>query len=546
MIQRIDAPVLMRDGVRLSADIRYPDSGGPFPAILTRTPYGNSGCSEADHVYLRDGYAVVKQDCRGRFDSEGCFDPLREDDDGHDTLAWLVQQPWCDGRIGMMGSSYNALTQLAAAWTEPQGLKAIAPTVISHNAFKNLIYHNGVFNLSLAICWGSGVAGRTGQTNDTTDWNRLFRHLPLITMDKAAGYELAYFHEWLSHGVYDDYWAAHSVEQHFDRFNIPAFHIGGWYDIYSQGVFCNFCGMQRYGGPSARQHQKILVGPWGHSVNQRLLGHLDFGETAVVDMDSMTKCWMDRWVKGVKNNVDNEPPVHFFVMGENVWRDEKEWPLARTRETNVYLASGGHANSLFGDGVLGLTPKQGAETDHYIYNPENPVPTLGGACLCTVNGPTDHAPIERRDDVLVYTGEPLKELLEITGFVKMTVFAASDAVDTDFVARLCDVYPDGRSIIICDGVLRTRFCEGLDRERMMIPGKMYEFEIDMGVTSNLFLPEHRLRLEITSSCFPRWDRNLNTGEPVATATRMQIARQTVYHSSAYPSRLRLPCIPRQT
>jgi putative CocE/NonD family hydrolase len=302
--------------------------------------------------------------------------------------------------------------------------------------------------------------------------------------------------------------------------------------------------MRQHGGPLARRYQKILVGPWVHSVNQRVSGHLDFGEAAVVGIDGMTRRWMDRWVKGMKNNVEKEPPVRFFVMGENIWRDEEEWPLARARETNVYLSSGGHANSLFGDGVLLLVPKRGAAADHYAYNPENPVPTLGGSCLCALNGPTNHAPIERRDDVLVYTSEPLKELLEVTGFVKMTIFVASDAMDTDFVARLCDLYPDGRSIILCDGVFRMRFREGLDRERMMTPGKTYELEIDMGVTSNVFLPGHCLRLEITSSCFPRWARNLNTGEPVATATRMKIARQTVFHSSACPSRLRLPVIPR--
>lgn len=542
MIQLIDAPVIMRDGVRLSADIRYPDSGGPFPAILIRTAYDNSGYS--GQSYLRDGYAVVKQDCRGRFDSEGRFDPLREDADGHDTIAWLTRQPWCNGNIGLIGSSYSALTQLAAAWTEPEGLKAIAPAVIGHDGFKNMIYQNGVFNLSLAIQWGCGVAGHSGQAKEATGWDRVFRHLPLNTMDKAAGYDLPYFREWLSHGVYDNYWAAHSVERHFDRFNVPAFHIGGWYDVYSCGILRNFRGMKQHGGPLARRHQKIIVGPWIHGFNQRASGQLDFGETAVVDIEGMTQRWMDRWVKGVRNNIEREPPVRIFVMGENTWRDEKEWPLARTRETNVFLSSGGRANSLFGDGALSLMPGKGARADHYAYNPDNPVPTLGGACLCALSGPTDHAPIERRDDVLVFTGEPLKKALEVTGFVKMIIFVSSNAVDTDFVARLCDVYPDGRSIILCDGIARARFREGLERERMITPGRTYELEIDMGVTSNVFLPGHCLRLEVTSSCFPRWARNLNTGEPVATATRMKIARQTIYHSSACPSRLRLPVIPR--
>ena len=336
MIQSIDVPAPMRDGVCLSTDIRRPETGGPFPTVLIRTPYGNTGFSDALARMVADGYAVVMQDCRGRFDSGGTFNPLREDADGHDAVAWLAEQPWCDGRIGMTGASYSAFTQMAAAWTRPKGLRAITPSVVGRDLFKDVVYHNGAFNLSLAIGWGTGVAGRSGQTNLTTDWERVFRHLPLMTMDVAAGYRLDYFREWLSHPTYDDYWAAASPEAHYARVDVPAFHVGGWYDVYSDGILRNFCGVRAKGGETARAHQRILVGPWVHGVNQRLVGQLDFGDQAIIPLDTMRRQWLDRWVRGDDNGIDREPPVRIFVMGENVWRDEQEWPLARAEERRLH------------------------------------------------------------------------------------------------------------------------------------------------------------------------------------------------------------------
>ena len=527
MKQRIHVPVSMRDKVRLSADVRYPETGGPFPTILVRTPYGNAGLSTADANFVEAGYAVVKQDCRGRFDSEGRFSPMRDDEDGFDTIEWVRSQPWCDGRIGMTGGSYSGYTQYSAAWLRPEGLRAITPNVMGCDLFRDALYHHGVLNLSLAIGWGAGVAGRTGQTNETTNWLDVFRHLPLITMDEAAGYDLDYFKAWLEHPTHDDFWRAMSVEHHYAEFDTPAFHVGGWYDVYSAGVPRNYMGLRAHGRPGARRSQKLLMGPWVHGVNQRIVGQFDFGEGAVIELEAQRKRWLDRWVKGEENGIDREPPVRIFVMGANQWRDEEDWPLARARETEFFLTSGGAANSLFGDGALLPSPADGADTDRYVYSPESPVPTMGGSCLRATPGPTDHAPIERRNDVLVYTSDVLQEPLEVTGFVKMVLYASSDAVDTDFVARLCDVYPDERSIVLCDGVIRARLREGMDREVMMQPGKVYEFEIDMGVTSNVFR---------------RWNRNLNTGAPIATDTEIRLARQTVHHSRACPSRVILPVV----
>jgi putative CocE/NonD family hydrolase len=540
--QLIDVPVGMRDKVFLSTDIRCPAGRGPFPTLVYRTPYNNQGFA-IDDPYLASGYALVKQDCRGRFDSEGVFDPFHEAADGADTLAWVAAQPWCDGRIGLIGNSYCATTQLNAAWTRPAGLRAMTPGVMGCDLFKDLIYFNGVFNLSLAFAWGAAVAGRTVQGLETTDLQAVFRHLPLNTMDEAAGFRLSYLHDWLAHPVYDDYWAQVSIEQHYPHFDVPGLHAGGWYDFYAEGVVRNFCGIRELGGAQARRAQKLIMGPWVHGLGGQAIGAMDFGEAASVQMEPIYKRWIDRWVKGEDNGIDREPPVRIFIMGSNIWRDESEWPLARTVETPYFLMSEGGANTQGGDGRLQGRFRGGAACDHFIYDPADPVPTVGGNGYAVPSGPTDHAEIERRPDVLVYTGEPLEQPLEITGFVRAVLYASSDAPDTDFVLRLCDLYPDGRSIILCDGIVRARFREGLDKEVFMNPGTVYEFQVPLGVTSNVFLPGHRIRLEVTSSCFPRFARNLNTGESASCGVRMQVARQTLWHSVPQPSRLILPIIP---
>jgi putative CocE/NonD family hydrolase len=550
LIQYIDAPVPMRDGVALSADIRIPSGGGRFPTIVTMSPYNNSGFAPLAAVdqtrFLGRGYAEVGLDCRGRFDSGGVFQPFRDADDGHDVMAWVRAQPWCDGRIGMLGSSYSASATLNTAWTRPPGLCAIAATVMGRDLFKDTVYVNGVPALPIAVQWALINSGRSTQSNDTTDWEAVWHHLPLGTIDEAAGYRVPFLREWFAHPVYDDYWARASVERHYANYDVPAFHGGGWYDYWAEGTIQNFCGMRAKGGPGARAGQKLVMGPWGHNYTRgQVVGQLDFGpQAAAVSLDNLAQQWLDRWVRDERNGIDEGAPIRIFVMGANVWRDEHEWPLARTVETPLYLASQGSANTLSGDGALLTTLASGsAETDGYVYDPDDPVPALGGACA-PVNGPVDHAAIERRDDVLVYSTEPLTEDIEVTGAVRMALFASSDAPDTDFIARLCDVYPDNRSIIICDGIVRARFREGLDREVLMTPGNVYEFSIGMSVTSNLFRAGHRIRLEVTSSCFPRYARSLNTGEPVMTGVRHRPARQTVHHSRALPSRLILPVIPR--
>ncbi len=541
--QWIDVSVPMRDGVRLSTDIRCPAGPGPFPTLIYRTPYNNQGFA-VDDPYLASGYAVVKQDCRGRFDSEGVFDPFREAADGADTAAWVRAQPWCDGRLGFFGNSYCATTQLTAAWSRPAGLRAMTPVVMGCDLFKDLLYYNGVFNLSLAFAWGAAMAGRTVQGLETTDLQAVFRHLPLDTMDVAAGFHLPFLHEWLAHPVYDDYWAQASVERHYADFDVPALHAGGWYDFYPEGTLRNFLGLRRWGGPAARRAQKLIMGPWPHGLGGRTLGAMDFGEAAAVAMEPIYKRWLDRWVRDEPNGIDREPAVRIFVMGVNAWREDDEWPPREAEPRAYYLASEGDARTAAGTGRL--VEKAGAPSaarDGYVYDPADPVPTLGGNTYAAPAGPTDHAPIEARSDVLVYSGPVLERPVTVIGFVSATLFISSDAPDTDFVARLCDVYPDGRSIILCDGIARARFREGWDREVFLAPGSVYEIEVPMGATANVFLPGHRLRLEVTSSCFPRFARNLNTGEPAATGVRMRPARQTLWHTPDHPSRLNVTTLP---
>ncbi len=545
MRQMIDVRIPMRDGVRLSTDIRMPAEGS-FPVILDRTPYNNYEISDYQHSLLDGGYAIVRQDCRGRFDSEGTFRPGLEDEDGYDTIDWISKQPWCNGAIGMIGGSYGGLTQYTAAWNRPPGLKTITPQVMGSDRFRGMTYRYGVFELALSASWGTSVGGmRTGQSHATTDWNRVFNHLPLISLDEAVGMPSPVVREWLSHPVYDDFWRARSNTAHFSGFNIPVFHLGGWFDVFCQGTLENFTGIRKHGSPIAQAHQRIIMGPWAHAINTEECGQIHFGTNAAIDIDGLRTRWLDRWVRDIENRMEQEAPVRIYVMGENRWRDEHEWPLARTQYTDFFPATSNRANSLYGDGALLKKNESGRGTDTYAYDPSHPVPTLGGGTLHPelLSGPADHRPVERRDDVLVYTGPRLADPLEVTGEVRMILYASSDAPDTDFVARLCDVYPDGRSMLVCDGVTRARFHQGLDRECMLEPGKVYEFTIDMGATSQVFLAGHCLRLEITSSCFPRWNRNLNTDEPLATGTRMRIAHQTIYHCPAYPSRLVLPVIP---
>jgi putative CocE/NonD family hydrolase len=554
----------MRDGVTLSADIYRPDSGERFPALLLRTPYSNNAPDEIQNSawFAARGYVVVNEDVRGRYDSDGEFYPFRhEADDGYDTDEWIAQQPWSNGRVGTMGGSYLGYTQLTQGVRASSHLLAMSADFTSSDIHDGWVYVDGAFLLGFALPWGAAtIDGHINQGGEY-DWPSVFLHLPLATADAAAGHVNRPYRDWLLHPRRDDpYWNGISFEREARSIATPLLVVQGWYDIFLRGALRDDIAIRQGSAPeSAALRKRLIIGPWVHSKaggsrisdpslpKSGLNRSIDFGADAEVEWRRIYLRWHDYWLKGIDNGVASEPPISLFVMGENRWRHENEWPLARTRYARYYVQSGGRANGAAGDGTLSTRPPMGATSDAYTYDPASPVPTLGGNLCCSSvpNGPRDHRPVEARADVLVYTTPVLAEAVEVTGPITMKLYAATTAKDTDWVARLVDVHPDGFAQNIQDGIIRARYRAGrVQPASLLEPGKIYEYDIDMWATSNVFLPGHRLRLEITSSNFPRFDRNLNTGEDPATGTRMQTARQTIYHSARYPSHVVLPIIPR--
>ncbi len=346
----------------------------------------------------------------------------------------------------------------------------------------------------------------------------------------------------------DDYWETFNDEKHFGEIAVPAFNMGEWYDLYAPQTFTNYNGLIEHGRTPEAKQSKLIVGPWPHALSQSSrTGDIDFGEHSVVDLDAMELRWFDHWLKGVDSGIVDEPPIRLFIMGSRVWRDEYEWPLARTEWQKWYLHSGGGANTLIGDGALSTDPPGDEPADHFVYDPLYPVPTTGGNTCCSPHivpwGPYDQRSVEMRSDVLCYTSEPLERDVEVTGPIRAVLFAATDGVDTDWTAKLVDVAPTGYAMNLCDGIIRARCREGFTDPTLLESGKTYEYEIDVGVTGNVFRKGHRVRLEISSSNFPRFDRNLNTGRDAGSDTEPRRASQTVLHSNGQASHLLLPIIP---
>jgi hypothetical protein len=551
---RADVKIPMRDGVNLSANIFLPKAEEKFPVLLTRTPYGKGDEKLGDGLYYgAHGYVVVSQDCRGKGASEGEWEPfMNETPDGHDTLKWILKQPWSNGTIGSMGGSYVGFTQWMEAPGAGQFLKAMFPVVPMVDPYGDGAYLGGAFQLSLLMGWGSLVSFRPGEpipivTWSGTDWDKAYRTLPLSTWDKAIGREVQYLRDWVSHTSFDSYWAKGSVRNRWNEIATPICAVGGWYDIFAKTTL-DHVNAVRAMSPSeqAAQHQHVLMGPWVHGMSRDgTVGDLNFGKDSVVDLRDIQTKWFDHWLKGKGTGVEQWAPFRIFVMGRNEWRDEPEWPLRRAKYTSFYLRSSGSANTLAGDGELSTTrPAGGQLADTFVYNPEDPVPTLGGNNLfgCPA-GPRDQRKAEERKDVLVYTSAELKEELEVTGPVKAVLYAASTAPDTDWTAKLVDVHPDGRAINLCDGIIRARCRDSVENPTLIEPGEIYCYEIDLWVTSNVFLPGHRIRVEISSSNFPRFDRNPNTGHPFGADAELKAATQTIYHDVQNPSHIRLPIIP---
>jgi putative CocE/NonD family hydrolase len=551
---QFDVPVPMRDGVHLSADVYLPEAPGPFPAVLVRTPYDNNSGAliEKGRRLANRGYAVVVQDCRGRFDSQGVYYPFaNEGADGFDTQEWIGSQPWSNGKVGMAGGSYLGLVQWLSAPLGSRHLVCMAPRVICADFFNGLAYPGGAFQLNVLMTWGMRTSARTAQSIEYDNWTEAFRLLPLREADRQAGRDLPFWRDWLDHPTDDDYWGHLDVTRQWGQVRAPALNMGGWYDLYSSQTFDNFNGLRLHGGsPEARQSQ-LIVGPWPHALSASTrTGDVDFGANSLFDLEALELRWFDHWLKGIDNGITREPPLRLFIMGANVWRDEREWPLARTDWQRWHLHSGGSANTLLGDGALSTEPPGDEPADHYLYHPDYPVPTRGGGNCCSPHivpwGPYDQREAEMRGDVLCYTSAPLEHDLEITGPIKVVLYAATDAPDTDWTAKLVDVRPSGYAVNLCDGIVRARYRESVTTPTPVEPGRVYEYTIQGMVTGNVFRRGHRIRLEVSSSNFPRFDRNPNTGHPIGADAELRPARQTILHDRAHPSHALLPVIPAST
>ena len=550
--------VPMRDGVKLYADVYRPRREGRFPTLITRTPYGvqRDGMHEAVIRFAQHGYAVVVQDTRGRYESEGAWDPFRnEANDGFDTVEWAAGQAWSNGKVGMHGGSYLGHVQWQAATMTPPHLTTIFPVLASTSIYHNTFFHGGAFKLALAFGWGAvRMPNRImnpqywhteGYAPQELKYDQIVWTLPLTELDLASsGQRVGFFRDWLKHQSYDSYWKAISDEERFGKVRVPTYSLGGWFDLLVGGTINGFKGVRANGATAAaREGAKLIIGPWGHGPTRKY-GDVDFGPTAMRDLFDLELRWNDRHLKGIANGIDREAPVELFVMGVNKWAHFADWPVPGTRFTPLYLTSGGQANSLRGDGRLEFTVPA-AGKDGYEYDPRNPVPSVGGNDCCGAPfpaGPRDQRPVEARQDVLVYSTEILKETVTIAGPVEMRLFAATDGRDTDFVAKLVDVFPDGSAINLAEGILRARFHKGLNRMELLEPGKMYEFVIDMRGTANVFQPGHRIRVDVTSSNFPQYDRNPNTGEDLGVSARVRTAKQTVFHGGAGRSHIVLPVV----
>jgi uncharacterized protein len=568
IIVTIDVPARMRDGTILRANVFRPAGQGRWPVLLMRLPYGKdlpAASADLDPIQaaLR-GYVVIVQDTRGSGASDGGWNPfLVEANDGVDTIAWAADLPFADGQVGMYGGSYMGHTQWAAALKQPPALKTLIPIATWADPMNGMMYRGGAFELGIMASWSMIMALGPLVRQHRHDPRALeaalktwaaeadalgttgFSCLPLQEFAPLRRQESSptFFFDTLRAPMdrTQDPGLGLTILGNHHKVVIPTLHIGLWFDIFLADTIAHFQAMRALGRPA-----KLLIGPWIHGRTTNPIGELNFGagaQSASIDMrtdlGSVQLRWFDHWLKERDSGMLEEPPISIFVMGANVWRDEWQWPLARAVPTPWYL----HEHGTLSPAAPGAEPP-----DHYRYDPEDPVPTVGGATLILTPeypaGPRDQRNIEARPDVLTYTSEPLHHDLEVTGPITVSLWAISSAQDTDFVARLTDVAPDGRSFNLTDGIVRARYRNwaGGEPASPIEPGRAYAYQIDLWATSNVFRAGHRIRVQVTSSSFPRWDRNPNTGRPFAGDAALAVAYQTILHDSEHPSHIMLPMV----
>ena len=579
----------MRDGVKLATEVYQPAGDGRYPVIMTRTPYNRrapnpgSNCDSSMGRYFAErGYVLLNQDTRGRYRSEGEFDAMRQEaKDGYDAVEWAAAQPWSNGKVGMVGGSYVGLTQWQAAVEQPPHLVAIAPHYSSSDYHHGWTYQGGALDLWFALSWTSqtlapdtlqrrleatgmlseqvkrevGAFVTEGHEKLIDDW--LWR-VPLkdFQVFRRNGNIAPYFDEWLARPSYDDYWATLDIETKYPRVQVPALVTGGWYDIFQSGTIRNFLGTRSMGGSAAaRNGTKLIIRALCHACPaDSTAGEIDFGPTNTLDLNATWARWFDYWLKGLDNGVHDEPPVRLFVMvppdtgtvASGFWTSADQFPPPGAVDTRFYLRSDGNANSAAGDGVLTAAGPSGPP-DEYVYDPQNPVPTVGGNMCCSnillPSGAFDQREVERRDDVLVYTTPPLEEDLVVVGHVRVDLWATSSAPDTDFTAKLVDVHLDGYAHNVSEGIVRARYRNSNEELSWITPGAVYDYAIDLGYTATVFRTGHRIRLEVSSSNFPHFDRNPNTAHAFGHDAQLREATQQVLHDSEHPSQLVLQVAP---
>ena len=566
-----NVPVEMRDGTVLRADIYRTDGASSRPVLLLRNPYGEPMVRTAPVLpAVEAGFTVVVQHCRGTGASDGEFATFEhEAADGADTIEWCSRQPWCDGTVAMYGPSYLGMVQFAAASAGPAALRAMAPVATPADYHWGLAYRQGAFQLGQALAWhllktGQQLAYDAAAGQDTGP--ELSELLALMT-DPAAGYAhlplrdtpgvsriVPSWRAWLDHEERDSYWEGLSYRDTRDRVTAPALHVGGWFDLFLGGTLDNYVTLsQRAATAGARDGQRLIVGPWTHVDRTGSVGELSFGAFAsdvAIQLEQVTIGFLRRAVAADSPDAPGRadlpgPRVRLFVMGDNVWRDEGEWPLARTEWTRWYLHSDGR--------LAPSEPRDSGRPSRYVHDPRDPVPTVGGATLMAggaggiswMAGPRDQRAVEARPDVLSFTSEVLASDLEVTGPVSVTLHAATSAADADFTAKLVDVWPDGRAMSVTDGIVRARYRAGNGRADPVAPGQVYEYTIDLIATSQVFKAGHRLRVDVASSNFPCYDRNPGNGASAATATEADftVAEQVICHDAERPSYITLPVIP---
>lgn len=533
----------MSDGVMLAADIYRPKTRLQYPVIILRTPYWKM---DADHnygkiagIFASQGYVVVVQDVRGKYQSEGVFTPfLHEEKDGKETIVWAAQQKWSDGRVALWGFSYLGSCAWMTTPEAPEALKTIVALFCSQDVYTGWI-DLGVPYLKDIIMWLSRHPGRLSNEVSHEEIDGIIKQLPVLQFDKRLKEGLDTFKNWMHHLHEDDYWISLSVAHRRHLIHVPALFIGGWYDRFISNTMDDFIKTISEDPESKSSKSRLMIGPWGHRPNTRY-PDIDFGSKAkFTQMFQPMVSWLNCWLKGAASEFDDRYPIDYFMMGANEWRKAQSWPPEETYERHYYLGGSGFANTFSGDGVLNEAVPLEIFEDRYVYNPEDPAPSLGNKMIYGNNtdGPRDQTSLYERKDILFYQSPQLLEEVAIAGPVFVVIYISSSAVDTDFAAKLCDVHPNGKAYFVTNGFIRMRFLDSVKATQGIEPDKIYRVEIKMGHTAYTFLKGHRIQLQISSSDFPNHERNLNTGGSNEGDSDDIKAAQKIYHGGTYDSHL---------